>query len=40
MAVGRNSRGLWRVLQAPGILYLTPISFLPADLQLYRDGPD
>lgn len=38
--MGRDSRGLQRVLQAPEILYLTPISFLPTDLQLHRDGPD
>ena len=38
--MGRDSRGLRRVLQAPGVSYLTHISFLPADLQLHRYGPD
>lgn len=41
MAVERDSRDLWGVLQALGILlHLTLISFLPADLQLHWDGPD
>lgn len=40
VTMGRDSRGLQRVLQPPRVLYLTPISFLPADLQLHGYGPD